>query len=97
MCIYIFSCVGGCNINIFIFFLYIIYILIKNYIHDEIISNSRERALSMSSQSQASSYGGYDSPHLSRSSGIHDECIGCNDPEMEIQLKRHLSELESLI
>ena len=51
----------------------------------------------MSSQSQASSYGGYDSPHLSRSSGIHDECIGCNDPEMEIQLKRHLSELESLI
>ena len=69
----------------------------QNYIHDEIISNSRERALSMSSQSQASSYGGYDSPHLSRSSGIHDECIGCNDPEMEIQLKRHLSELESLI
>ena len=70
----------------------------QNLIHEELMSsNSRDRTLSVSSSlSQTSSFGGYDSPYLSGSNILHDKCIGCNDPEIEIQLKRHLLELESL-
>lgn len=70
----------------------------QNLIHEELMSsNSRDRTLSVSSsQSQASSFGGYDSPYLSGSNVLYDKCIGCNDPEIEIQLKKHLLELESL-
>ena len=66
----------------------------QSFVQDELISiSSRDRTLSISS---SGSFGGYDSPFLS-TGNFPDSCLGCSDPDMEIQLRLHLLEIEALV